>query len=104
MMLPLSSYEHFVVEEDCFVCLQKDISFICQRKFAFFHQTVGGFDLTPAALRCKYKFEIRAVNMELSLFTFFVVSNKFFIFQGTEQMRRMPHSKICSSSPLSRNN
>lgn len=103
-MLPLSSYEHFSVEEDCFVHLQNDIYFICQRKFAFFCLTMGGFDLTPAALMCKYKFEIGTVNIELSLFTFFLVSNKFFIFQCTEEMQRMPLSKIRSNSPLSRNN
>lgn len=80
MILPLSSYEYFVVEEDCFVCLQNDISFICQRKFAFFRLNVGGFDLTPAALRCK--FEIGAVNTELSIFTFSLVSNKFFCLSG----------------------
>lgn len=104
MMLPLSCYECFAVDKDCFVHLQNDISFICQRKFAFFRLAMGAFDLSPASLRCKYKFDIGAVNMELVLFTFFLVSNKFVILQGTEEMQRMPLSKICSSSSLSRNN
>lgn len=93
MVLPLSSYEYFAVEEDCFVHLQNDIYFICQRKFAFFHLSVGGFDLTPAALRCKHEFDIGAVNTEIPLFTFFLVSNKFLSFRGLRRCIECPFPK-----------